>query len=256
MKTMYRDLLMSLRSSLVRNGAVQTARLIAHYLRFKKWSAAYYTFWCSPLNRTVSLRPGTSDFSVFRQIIMNGEYDIPISPDPCIIVDAGANIGMASLYFNHRFPKAVIYSLEPDPKNYKALQHQVSGISVIRTFHLALWRRKEKLAVLSNGADAWGIQVQASERQGDIDGIDLTSFMLEHNIGTIDLLKIDIEGAEIELFQVSFEYWLHRTRVLVIELHEGLRPGCEKIFFDAIKTIRHRMERSGENIVVYNLELI
>lgn len=253
---MYRDLLRSLRLSVVRNGFFQTARLVMHYNRLKKSKAAYYTFPFQPLNHTVSLRPGTSDFSVFRQVIMNGEYDMSLPLKPAVIIDAGANVGLASLYFNNRFPEASIYAMEPDHNNYRALQHQVSDIRAIKTFHVALWRSKEMLSLQSAGADAWGIQVEAGKKDADVQGIDLTSFMQEQNLELIDLLKIDIEGAEVELFEASYEYWLKRTRIMVIELHENLRPGCEKIFFDALKVIPHRVERSGENIVVYNLELV
>ncbi len=253
---MYRDLLRSLWLSVVRNGFFETMNVVAHYRRLKKNSGTYYTFSFKPLNHTVSLRPGTSDFSVFRQVIMNGEYDMTLSIKPKVIIDAGANIGLASLYFHNRFPQAAIYAMEPDHDNFKALQHQVKDIPIVKTFQVALWREKEMLSLQSAGADAWGIQVEAGKKNANVQGIDLTSFMKEQNIAIIDLLKIDIEGAEVELFQAPFEYWLTRTRVLVIELHENLRPGCEKIFFDAIKTIRHRVEQSGENLLVYNLDLV
>lgn len=253
---MYRDLLRSLWLSVVRNGFFETANVIAHYRRLKRSTAPYYTFPFKPLNHAVSLRPGTSDFSVFRQVIMNGEYDMPLPVNPKVIIDAGANIGLASLYFHNRFPQATLYAMEPDHNNFSTLQHQVRDIPAVKTFHVALWREKEMLSLQSAGADAWGIQVEAGKKNADVQGIDLISFMTEQNISIIDLLKIDIEGAEVELFQAPFEYWLKRTRVLVIELHENLRPGCEKIFFDAIKTIRHRVERSGENLLVYNLDLV
>lgn len=238
-----------------RNGIFQTARLVGHYNRLKNSNERYYTFLFEPLGHTVSLRPGTSDFSVFRQVIMNGEYDIEVPIKPTVIVDAGANIGLASLYFHSRFPQATIYAMEPDLNNYSALQHQVECISEIKTFNAALWSQKEMLSLQSDGVDAWGIRVESGKKNADVLGIDLTSFMHDQGIDIIDLLKIDIEGAEVELFQADYAYWLTRTRMLVIELHENLRPGCEKIFFDALKSIQHRIERSGENLIISNLDL-
>jgi FkbM family methyltransferase len=218
---MYRDLLRSLRLSVVRNGFFQTAKLVLHYNRLKKSKDRYYTFPFRPLNHTVSLRPGTSDFSVFRQVIMNGEYDMSLPITPRVIIDAGANIGLASLYFHNRFSHATIYAMEPDHKNYQALQQQVGDIAAIKTFQVALWKEKEMLSLQSAGADAWGIQVKAGKENADVQGIDLTAFMQEQKIEQIDLLKIDIEGAELELFQASYAYWLKRTRIMVIELHEN-----------------------------------
>lgn len=251
---MYADVLRSLRLSVARNGFFQTVRLVLQYNRLNKSKDAYYTFPFQPLNHMVSLRPGTSDFSVFRQVMMNGEYDMPLPITPRVIIDAGANIGLASLYFHNRFPQATIYAMEPDHKNYQALQHQVKDIAEVKTFHLALWKQKEMLSLQSAGADAWGIQVQAGKENANVQGIDLTAFMQEQKIEQIDLLKIDIEGAEVELFQARYEYWLKHTRIMIIELHENIRPGCEALFFESLKIIPHRIERSGENIVVYNLE--
>jgi FkbM family methyltransferase len=253
---MYRDLMRSLWLSVLRNGFFQTVRFVFNYILFKKCKETYYTFFCQPLNHAVSLRPGTSDFSVFRQLIMNGEYDMPLPIKPHVIIDAGANIGLASLYFHGRFPQAIIYAIEPDPLNYQALQNQAGDITAIKSFPLALWKQKEILSLRSAEADAWGIQVEAGKSNGNVMGMDLASFMQEQKIEQIDLLKIDIEGTEVELFQTAYEYWLERTRVIVIELHENLRPGCEKIFYEAIKVIPHSIDRSGENIVIVNLALV
>ncbi len=67
------------------------------------------------------VRPKTSDFSTFRQIFMDHEYDFKLLDVPNIIVDAGANIGLASLFFAQRFPSAKIFALEPDHSNFEML---------------------------------------------------------------------------------------------------------------------------------------
>lgn len=252
---MIRDVLTSVESSIRRHGIRQTLSLLWHYFIFKISSKRQYSFFCRALEHEVTLRPGTSDFSVLRQVVMNGEYDMPLKAEPAVIVDAGANIGLASLYFKRRFPRAEIYALEPDPGNYEVLAAQAKDRTGIHTFQLALWSKREMLSLVSAGVDAWGIQVRTSDTGANVEAIDLLSFMEDQRISIIDLLKIDIEGSEVELFNNDCERWLKRTRVLVIELHENLRPGCEQIFNRAIQVIRHRLERSGENMVVYNLEL-
>ncbi len=79
--------------------------------------------------------------------------------------------------------------------------------------------------------------------------------MAANNIKQIDLLKIDIEGAELELFQSNYEQWLPRVKVVVIELHDHLRPGCSSAFNNAINSINHRKAQQGENIIIYNQDL-
>jgi hypothetical protein len=68
--------------------------------------------------------------------------------------------------------------------------------------------------------------------------------------GAIDLLKIDVEGAELPLFTSNFESWLARTRNLVIELHDG---ECSDAFFRALKGYDYQLERSGDLTLCKNI---
>jgi FkbM family methyltransferase len=253
-----KDISRSFWHSIKRNGWSSTVFILYNYLAIQLSSQDRHAFYFSKIGRQVFLRPGHSDFSVFRQIFMNGEYDIPLPIKPKIIIDAGANIGLASLLFNFNYPDAIIFALEPDPTNLKLLKHQTRAYKQIKIFPYALWNSRTNLSLISEGYDAWGIRVSDNEVNNalSVKGIDLTTFMQENSIHEIDLLKIDVEGAEKEIFSVNFEYWLKRTRILVIELHENIQAGTEMIFYNAIRSINHRIERSGENIVVFNMDLL
>jgi hypothetical protein len=69
--------------------------------------------------------------------------------------------------------------------------------------------------------------------------------------GRINLLKIDIEGAERELFQANAGEWLSKVDVLVIELHDRFKQGCSKAFYSAICNRDFHQEQVGENIYIY-----
>jgi hypothetical protein len=53
--------------------------------------------------------------------------------------------------------------------------------------------------------------------------------MEKFQISGIDLLKIDVEGAECEIFETS-QNWIERVRTICIELHDRLRPGCREAY--------------------------
>ena len=65
----------------------------------------------------------------------------------------------------------------------------------------------------------------------------------------IDILKLDVEGAEKEIFSSNYEDWLPKTKVLIIELHDRMRKGCSKVVFSAISEYNFSLDISGENLV-------
>ena len=71
---------------------------------------------------------------------------------------------------------------------------------------------------------------------------------------TVDLLKIDIEGAEKELFEhPSHRDWLGRFRILVVKLHDWLKPRCSMAFFRTIASLEEvEKSLSGENMIIVN----
>jgi FkbM family methyltransferase len=253
-----KDIRSSIKTSIRRNGRFQTFLIIIRYILLKMQAKECASFKVPMVKENIFLRPGNSDFSVFRQIFMNGEYDIDLPLKPVIIIDAGANIGLAAIYFSNRFPKAQLYCIEPDPGNFSVLQKQTAHRENINLFMKALWHSNEVVSLQKENVDSWGIKVnQANElMESQAEGITLQTFMDINSIEIVDLLKIDIEGAEVNIFSEGYEFWLKRTRILIIELHENLHSGTEKIFYNAINCIKHKVYRSGENVVMINLELL
>lgn len=157
------------------------------------------------------------------------------------VIDLGANIGLASCYFADLYKTAKIYSFEAEQENYSLLLRNTRSYSNISTYHKAIWKNKDGVYI-SNRRGVVGhsgkinpakYMVNSEESLGEeiIDSISLSEFIKEEQIETIDILKIDIQGAEIELFQDS-ELWLPRVRLLFIELHDLFRKGCSRSIFE------------------------
>jgi len=73
--------------------------------------------------------------------------------------------------------------------------------------------------------------------------------MKQFNVDHIDILKIDIESSEKELFEENFEKWLPKVKVVIIELHDRMKEGCTRSFFKAMVNYKFTMTHKGENIV-------
>ena len=85
---------------------------------------------------------------------------------------------------------------------------------------------------------------------------ELLGMFNELGLDTIDVLKVDIEGAEKEVFSGERE-WLAKVKVVILELHEEARPGCETAVSNAMNEFNFSLliER-GENIVYVNNNLV
>jgi hypothetical protein len=64
----------------------------------------------------------------------------------------------------------------------------------------------------------------------------------------VDILKIDIEGAELEVFSNGAEEWLSRVNLIIIETHDRFRPGSEEAVRKAVHPMFDELTPSGESL--------
>jgi FkbM family methyltransferase len=175
----------------------------------------------------VFLRLNTSDICSYRDVLIcqDKQYDPRIpSFSPHTIVDVGAHIGMASLLFARRYPIAKIIAVEPEPANFAALVRNVSHYKNIVPIQAALWKEDGEVRLGKSTAHPKGAFAIAEDGDQRVRAITMETLMKENGLSTIDFLKVDIEGAEKEVFQNST--WIKNVRVIAIELHDRVRPGC------------------------------
>lgn len=178
----------------------------------------------------VHLRTRTTDISSYSEVLLRKEYELDLPFSPEIILDAGANVGMASVYFANRYPAATVIAVEPEPANFQMLSQNVRPYPNVRAVHAALWNRDGEIAVnppdpASGASGEWGfVTGEGSGRM--VRAITIPTLLREANIAKVDMAKIDIEGAEQEIFEDAS--WLAELRCLQVELHDRFRPGCSE----------------------------
>lgn len=182
------------------------------------------------LAHPLTLRAGTSDLYMFEEVFLQGEYALEVPLDPKLILDVGANVGFASVWFANRYPGAKIIAVEPDPSNAAVLRKNVEPYPNVRVIEGAVWWESTTLALDDQG-DKSGIQVRAGD--GGVRAMTIPDLA---GTSKIDILKLDVEGAEKELFEHD-PAWLANVGVLMIELHDRFRPGCSKALYSAL--VRH-----------------
>ena len=224
------------------------------------WKAKQKSFGeirASRWNTSFCLRPGTTDYDTYEHVFVLKEYDFPIPFEPKLIVDGGANIGMSALYFARRFPQARIVSIEPDPANCALLQHNTRDYPQVESLQKGIWSKSGHLRIRDKMADANAFQVEwAAEAAADtLEAISLEEILVRSGADVLDVVKLDIEGAEKEVFRAEFETWLPKTRLLIVELHDRMVPGCSKSLFDAVSKYDFDCETRWENLIFYNKQL-
>lgn len=206
----------------------------------------------------VYLRKGTSDFPVFRQIFLEGEYQFDYGKEVNTIVDAGANIGLASVFFSLLYKDSKIICIEPEKANYEVLLKNTKAFPNIIPVQGGVWYKNDILQICpSDKFGEWGFQLsdkKKSTNKIEVSSYTINTLMKNHNISHIDILKIDVEGAEKEIFlKGETEDWLPYCKYIVMEIHEFLHPGLSKQIFERISEIvPFQKWKIGENTFILN----
>lgn len=208
----------------------------------------------------VWLRAKTSDIPTFEQIFISQEYDIKIPITPENIIDCGANIGLATVYLKNRYPHAKVISIEPDNGNFAMLQKNTADYNDVHCLKNGVWNKSTELNVVDKLGlgESWALMVDEAKEKNDnsIKSVTIGEIMKQFDLKEIDLLKVDIEGAEKELFSDNYEDWLPKTKVLYIELHDRYRKGTSTSFFKAIINYDFSVRPGRENLICINNKYI
>ena len=192
------------------------------------------------------LRVPSSDVRIFKNILVHGEYgQMPLPETAEAIIDAGANIGLASAFFASRYPRAKIVALEPDAGNFAMLQKNTKSCANVITERAALWNEKKTLRLSNPGRGEWGFTVGEKGEGETVPAVTVDDIMNRHNINRVSVLKVDIEGAELEVFANSSP-WLERVDAVVVETHDDIKPGSTDTVTGALIKDFH-LSRHGEN---------
>lgn len=190
------------------------------------------------------------DMYTLLQVFYGKEYDIRLEEEPEYIIDCGANIGLASVWFANKFPNTRIIAVEPDAGNFSYLKKNTRHYENVKCLQKAIWSKPVLMEVTDPGRGNWGYQTkEVAVSDHGVEGITIDQIMEEYEIPEIDFLKIDIEGAEKELFLHHYENWITRVKVIAVELHDFFDPSISPAFFNTISKYHFQVSQLGENTI-------
>jgi FkbM family methyltransferase len=212
------------------------------------------------------IRRKSTDIVIFKQILYQQEYrhlkqlQQKLNLDVRYIIDAGANIGSSTVYLKSVFPDATIVSIEPEADNFAMLQRniQVNGFDGVTPVKGGLWYKETWLEVKPGFRDRdreLSFYVEEVDESAKTDnrilGITVHGIKAKWSFPRIDILKIDIEGAERYLFSnlADCRQILADVRILVIEVHEEVVDKWALIGY--LEELGYKQITFGENIYAY-----
>lgn len=158
-----------------------------------------------------------SFFTAYREIFVEEIYAFPSQrPDPHIL-DCGANIGISVLYFKQKYPQARIIAYEADPGIFAVLQQNIkgNGITDVELHNKAVWSSETNVQFNVEGADGGRIGRESGGNSVFVPTVGLASLVRDRSF---DFVKIDIEGAEVEVLRDGDAY-LDRLQYVFVEFH-------------------------------------
>lgn len=217
---------------LLRARSVSFARDYAALGAAANGATAQVAWWCGDGGR-VHYRRGTSDTSLAYDILFrpgsHAEYWLPHDLAPRVIFDIGGNVGIASRYLAHRFPQATVHAFEPIPANLELLRRNAANRRiVVHPFGLGGADGEFEFSIPTGvGANPGAYSRFGLEHRSEIvrAPVRATAGVLAAlGIGSIDVVKIDTEGAEFDILSSFPREVLSRVAWIYGELHgEDLR---------------------------------
>lgn len=203
-----------------------------------------------------NLLKNSSDVSVFNQVIFNQEYKYLVellnlkNIKVETILDCGANIGLTSIYLSSSYEKTNIYAFEPANETFKRLENHIvlNNLSNIKLFKKGVWNKSTFLKADNSFRDGndWSFRLVETQKKEEalFETISIDEVISQNNINSIDILKIDIEGGEVDLFSTNYSDWLSKTKVIAIEIHDEF--DCRIDIENKIKSAGFQLYHSGE----------
>ncbi len=164
----------------------------------------------------------------------NNFFLFPSFKDNLTVVDVGANVGMFSLWAASQISNVHIYAFEPNPKIFERLKYNIKAnglVNCVIAECLAICAREGSVYFKQSEATLTSKVVEYSEPGIiKVPVISLDKWVRQQNIESVDFLKIDTEGYEMEVFKGAQEIALNIVRNLVVECHKPNYPAEIKAF--------------------------
>jgi FkbM family methyltransferase len=153
----------------------------------------------------------------YQEILEDKIYAFKADTVNPLIIDCGANMGVSVLFFSQHYPGATIHAFEPEAPIYEILEQNVRnyGLTNVTLHQKAVWTSETTLQFFTDKGMGGSVEnVYKNQKPVEVATVRLADFLQQ----PVDLLKLDIEGAEYAVLK-DCELWLKNVKNLFVEYH-------------------------------------
>lgn len=171
------------------------------------------------------------------------------------IIDAGAHIGDETARFLIHHPNAKIVAIEAAERNFSLLQKNFQNVKNVELIKGAIWPVKSNLKVVHGDSMESFKVVETPDTNETILAWSVQDIMEKMGWDRIDILKLDIEGSEYELFTRNFEDWIGKVNVFIFEVPDNDHAGTTQAIYQSLKNYKYNTFVCGENLVLIKSDI-
>jgi FkbM family methyltransferase len=173
----------------------------------------------------VRYRLNKGDLQAIREIWFQESYRLPFDAPNGVLLDLGANIGMASLWLAKKYPLTRVIAVEPDSNNAALAQQNLELNGIPSQVIEAAVGPQDGIARFASSEHS--VTGKLSDAGVSVPMISVASIIKKFEVSTFALVKIDIEGGEQALFDGPID-WLKHVHAIIIEFHPEI-VDCRRL---------------------------
>jgi FkbM family methyltransferase len=208
-------------------------------------------------------KPFSSDYKVYEQVFIDKEYSLlaqliekHLPKKSLSVLDGGANIGLTTIFLNHllKDKRDIKYILvEPFEDNLQLAQSNIDLKNIKQVFFekAGIYNKKSFLRIDHEFRDKmeWSIQIVESSEATNLHAIEINDIVKKYGLESLDVLKLDIEGAEKFLFEKEgyANDFLKNVSIVAIELHFDDQENAK--ILTILENNKFKLQKFGEMYV-------
>jgi FkbM family methyltransferase len=192
-----------------------------------------------------------ADAHAVREVFVDRQYELPAARPPRVVLDLGAHVGAATLFFRTRFPEARILAVEPDPETFAKLRRNVGGLGGVELLPAAVGGVHGTGRVVR--ADlSWATRVVPGATGGDVVPVRTLDELIAQVGGAPErtLVKLDVEGAE---WDVLSNCDLRRLYGVIGEVHYDLLSVAPAAFHELFDDLEVELDPLTDRSAVFRV---